>query len=287
MLPGVESGDIKAVHRARVASRRLRELLPLLALEPKTARKLGRRLRKATRQLGGVRELDVLLTLTDELHESGRYSEKAVRRVAADVRGTRDKIRKSFSGGKRPLAELRRVARALAKVERKLRAAEKPRRGGAWTWAIDARISRRAQTLLRAVEKAGSIYLSERLHDVRIALKKLRYAVELGTDAAGAKPDADLKALKRLQTLLGRLHDQQVLVDRVRSVQAALDPPDLVIWHDLDVLIIALDRNCRRLHARYVHDRSQLVDICQRLAARSSGMRGASSGRGGAVRRAG
>jgi CHAD domain-containing protein len=140
---------------------------------------------------------------------------------------------------------------------------------------------------LATVDEAGSMYLSERLHVVRIALKKLRYAVELGSEAAGAKPDGDLNALKRMQTLLGRLHDLQVLVDRVRSVQAALDPPDVVVWHDLDALIIALDRSCRRLHARYIRDRAQLVDICQRLAARNSGTPGASSGRGGAVRRAG
>jgi CHAD domain-containing protein len=287
MLPGVETGETKAIHRARVASRRLRELLPLLQLEPKTARKLGRKLRKATRQLGGVRELDVLLMLTDELHESGRYPEKAVRRVAADVRNTRAKARKGFSEGKRPLAELRRVARALEKVERHLETSDKPPRAGPWTWAVEARISRRAQTLLATVDEAGSMYLSERLHVVRIALKKLRYAVELGSEAAGAKPDGDLNALKRMQTLLGRLHDLQVLVDRVRSVQAALDPPDVVVWHDLDALIIALDRSCRRLHARYIRDRAQLVDICQRLAARNSGTPGASSGRGGAVRRAG
>src|SRR5262245_52825810 len=91
MLPGVEAGDIQAIHRTRVASRRLRELLPLLELEPKTARKLGRRLRRITRQLGSVRELDVLLLLTEELSASGRYSDRAIRRVAANVRETREK----------------------------------------------------------------------------------------------------------------------------------------------------------------------------------------------------
>src|SRR6476661_5046661 len=70
VLAAVEQGDVRALHRARVASRRLRELLPMLQLQPSRARKLSRRLRKVTMRLGAVRELDVLLLLIDELHLS-------------------------------------------------------------------------------------------------------------------------------------------------------------------------------------------------------------------------
>src|SRR3954451_15107242 len=72
LLQGVEDGDVKALHRTRVASRRLREVLPVLQLEPKLADKLGRRLRKVTERLGSVREFDVLLGLVDDLKEVGR-----------------------------------------------------------------------------------------------------------------------------------------------------------------------------------------------------------------------
>ena len=41
----VDDGDARSLHRARIASRRLRELLPLLELQPDRAKKLGRRLR--------------------------------------------------------------------------------------------------------------------------------------------------------------------------------------------------------------------------------------------------
>src|SRR6188508_3387603 len=79
MLHGVEAGDVSAVHHARVATRRLRELLPILQLDRSVAEKLGHRLRRTTRRLGAVRELDVLLLLTEELRESGRHSERALR----------------------------------------------------------------------------------------------------------------------------------------------------------------------------------------------------------------
>src|SRR5262245_3239430 len=110
MLPGLASGDVKAIHRTRVASRRLRELLPLLELDSKATRRLGRRLRRTTRQLGEVRELDVLLMLTEDVAASGRYSERTVRRVAAEVRASRDKVRKAFSG-KKLMADLQRLAK--------------------------------------------------------------------------------------------------------------------------------------------------------------------------------
>src|ERR1051325_6228294 len=71
-LRALERGDIRMLQAARVATRRIRELVPILQLESTTTRKLSRRLRKMTKHLGGVRELDVLLLLIDELHEIGR-----------------------------------------------------------------------------------------------------------------------------------------------------------------------------------------------------------------------
>src|SRR6478609_8405375 len=63
MLQGLEKGDSSALHRTRVATRRLRELLPVLQLDPEAAHKLIRRLRKVTQRLGSVRELDVLMQI--------------------------------------------------------------------------------------------------------------------------------------------------------------------------------------------------------------------------------
>src|ERR1700687_5235330 len=96
-LPGVESGEIGAVHRARVASRRLRELLPILELDQPLVRKLGRRLRKLTRRLGSVRDLDVLTLLIDELRGSSRLPDRALRRVGGAVQKARDEPRGGLS----------------------------------------------------------------------------------------------------------------------------------------------------------------------------------------------
>lgn len=269
-LPGVESHDIRAIHRARVASRRLRELLPILQLNHAATRKLTRRLRKVTRGLGSVREADVLLLLIDELHESGRHHEPALRRVRDAVEQERSRVRHQLPA-KSAVVELKRIARKLEAVAAGLARGDNKSVDGAWRWALDARIVRRAGALKRAIRHAGSLYLAERLHAVRIAAKKLRYAVELRSEAAGGGAALELRTLKRIQELLGRLHDHQVLIDRVREMQASLVPPDITAWRDLDNLMASLDERCRRLHARYVRDRAELVAGCDRLIRASGG----------------
>jgi CHAD domain-containing protein len=278
LLPGVESAEPEAVHRTRVASRRLRELLPVLELETGVAHKLGRRLRKVTRGLGGLREADVLLALTDELEQGGRQGRQALRRVSEQVRSEREHARVRLSG-RAAFVELRRVGRKLERVADQLdQAADSRRSDRAWRWALDARVARRAQMLGAAIGKAGAVYLHERLHDVRIALKKLRYGVELSAEAAGTRQTADLRMLKRTQELLGRLHDLQVLIDRTREVQASLTPPDVASWRQFDALITTLEHECRRLHARFVRGRTDLLALTDRLAGRSSAAAGRRAG---------
>lgn len=266
LVPGVEAGEVPAVHQARVASRRLRELLPVLQLDAAATRKLGRRLRKATRGLGTARELDVLQLLIEELHESGRYRPRVLQHVREDIRTTRADMGKRF----RTLAsDLGRILRKLEAAAAVLEGAEGSRDRG-WRWALDARVARRAVALRKVVDEAGAVYLPERLHAVRIALKKLRYGVELCTEAAGDRTNADLRALKRTQELLGRMHDLQLLIDRVRDAQASLAPTDINTWRDLDALVISLEGSCRQLHARYVRQRAALAAICDRLGGRAA-----------------
>src|SRR5258705_50504 len=93
LLQEVEAGDVRALHRTRVASRRLREVLPVLQLDHDVARKLNRRLRKITSRLGTVREFDVLLSLIDELATTGRYPGTALGQIAAAIGDDRNRVR--------------------------------------------------------------------------------------------------------------------------------------------------------------------------------------------------
>jgi CHAD domain-containing protein len=281
MLPGVAAGEVRAVHQTRVASRRLREILPVLQLDNDTAHKLGRRLRKVTRQLGRVRELDVLLALTEELSQADGVANRALQFVSQDIRKSRERARQRFDE-KDVGTELDRLGHKLKSVAK--RVPDDPGNGHdrSWQWAIDARVARRAATLGDAIDEAGAVYLPERLHGVRVALKKLRYAVELSTESQGLRSHPDLRSLRQGQDLLGRLHDLQVLATRVRKSRAAAAPTDLRLAEELDALQGTLDDTCRRLHARYMKSRESLEAICARLTRTSS-----SAVRPGAARRAG
>src|SRR5262245_32968414 len=145
-LPGIETGDIHAVHRTRVASRRLRELLPVLQLEGKTSSKLSHQVRKVTKRLGGVREADVMLLLIAELHESGRFPESALRLVRDAARTDRAEARAEIPGTS-ALQSYERLVRKLERAARKLEETEDATTHRAWRWALDARVSRRALAL--------------------------------------------------------------------------------------------------------------------------------------------
>lgn len=276
-LHDVDEGDVRAVHRTRVGSRRLRELLPILQLGSATAEKAGRRLRRITRRLGGLRELDVQLAVLDELQSSRPFEQRAIALLRSDIENARDEARRTLRG-KAVAAGAKRVADKLAGVLTDLDGAADHSPERVWRWALDARVARRASALERAIDAAGSVYLPERLHAVRIALKKLRYGAELAAEANGRPDRRTLGSLKRVQRLLGRMHDLQVLINRVRSVQGALTPPDINTWRDLDRLLGSLERSCRRLHAGYMRDRATVIDLCNRLSARHADSRSRKAG---------
>ena len=262
MLHGLAEGDVSALHRTRVATRRLREILPVLQLKPDLVERLGRRLKKVTARLGPVRELDVLAELVDELQESGRHDAQVLRRVTAALSGERREAREHLYA-KLPTGELQRIGGKLEKIAIDLQE-RKPSRE--WRWAVDARVSRRAATVTHALDEAGSLYVPERLHHVRIALKKLRYALEVASESAGGKSTPDITTLKRHQDILGRLHDLQVLMERVRQIQPSLALPDVTMWRRVDALLTTLENDCRRLHAKFMHQQNSVRAICERVS---------------------
>jgi CHAD domain-containing protein len=267
-LPDLEQGDVRALHRARVASRRLRELVPVLQLDHASSKKLSRRLRKLTSHLGAVRELDVLMLGIDEMHEARRVQSGALARVGVAVSKDRDHARRRLFA-QTPIEDIWRLTRKLDRCLAELKLLETSSSRAAarnWKWSVDNRLERRATRLAAAIHDAGAVYIPERLHAVRIALKKLRYAFELSNEVAGVRSDADLRAFKRAQDLLGRMHDLQVLIERVRQEQASLTPPNIAVWRELDTLMLSLEDDCRRLHARYMRARDDLAAIADRLA---------------------
>jgi CHAD domain-containing protein len=248
-LPAAAAGQDRGVHQARVTSRRLREAVPVLAtgLKGSKAGKANRKIRRLTRALGTVRELDVTLALLDELARSPDVSRTAVEDVRARVVAERGSRRKVM------LERLERVdagklGRRLGSVGAALNAAP----GEPWRKALCARLLTRSRRLALAMDAAGQMYAPERLHDVRIAAKKLRYGLELAADSGLKQAAPHLRTIKRAQTMLGKLHDLQVLQAYVADVQAAPPSGRPQSRAALDSLARHIEDRCRHLHGRYV-----------------------------------
>jgi CHAD domain-containing protein len=274
-LDRIHDGDAAVLHHTRVASRRLREVLPLAGLDRNEACDLACRLKRVTRRLGIVRELDVLTLVIRELHGKAPYPPIALREVGAAVAATRAAARERLTTKLAP-EKLKRLTRQLQRAAKSVESATPPRERhrlpGArqtWLWALDARSVSRATTLQSTIQLTSVLYVPEQLHEVRIAVKKLRYAEELRAEARH-RPSRDVAVLRVAQSLLGRLHDLEVLIARVRHVQSRLSASHLMAWHQLKVLVRTLESDCRRLHGRYMRDRTKLLAIAVRIAGRST-----------------
>jgi CHAD domain-containing protein len=250
-LPKAIAGDDTSVHQARVASRRLREAVPVLTegLNGSKRGKANRKIRRLTRALGIVRELDVTLHLLEEMGEKPGVSRPALVDVRAHVVAERER-RREMMGERLATVDADKLAKRLESVRLALM---EPTPGHNWRAVLAARIATRARRLDRAITDAGQIYAPEALHQVRIAAKKLRYAVEIADESGAAPAAAAVRMLKRVQDTLGRLHDLQVLQHHVAAVAAAPRPahreaPDV----GLAALARWIEDECRHLHGRYI-----------------------------------
>jgi CHAD domain-containing protein len=260
-LPSAIAGDDVGVHQARVASRRLREAVPVLADPSRLRKKAEGKVRRVTNALGTVREMDVTVTILDEFARGPGIPRDALEDVRTHVIAERDRRREVMLDRLRKInaAKLTRRLEEVALLSQAIVPAE-------WRRHLSARIEHRAKRLGAAIQAAGQIYAPEQLHAVRIATKKLRYALEVAADARVAPVRPMLATLKRAQDTLGRLHDLQVIEQHVAAVQAL--PPTRRGADDggLDVLAHLLAGECRHLHARYVKQVPALValvDACR------------------------
>jgi CHAD domain-containing protein len=261
-MPAAEAGDVRSVHQARVATRRLREALPVLrvTVDPAAIGRVRRQVRRMTRALGPVRELDVALTHLDELAGRRIVSAGALARVRQTIARERLERRRRMLAAISP-GKIEKLRRRLGLV----RTAPKAIETQATIAEARSQVHRRAERLAFAMERAGSLYLADRLHAVRVAAKKLRYAMEVERELKRSRATARITQLKRVQDLLGLMHDYEILIDRTRQLQADAAGSDRRLSSELDALIRTLEDECRQLHGTYMRRRDSIVRLCQLL----------------------
>ena len=267
-LDGVYDGEITAIHDARVATRRIRELLslvpPLSGSErdtevPDTYREVGR-------ALGKVRDIDVQIGLVRDLERHAPQTAPSLVLIRQDHERDR-------------LAKVRRLIKTLERldVESMLRSTTVRHPAGVrsrlaargWRGHLRQLLVERARTAHARIRHATGVYFPNRAHNARIAIKQLRYAAEIGLETGMADSSAQIKTLRKGQEVLGALHDRQVLEETL----VRYGYRDHVDGEHIALTRQVLEGEVVDLHARYLSRRNDLIGACvevERLALRSA-----------------
>lgn len=214
----------RAVHRLRISSRHaeaaLRFYKPLLSAELATW--FRRHLKRIRRAAGEARDLDVLL---ERIHLDKSFS--SARHLSARLQKQRKSAQKPLRGLQRKLGKsgvLRRKTRKLDRyISRKLSSKKRTTLPDMKSWAMD-QIQPVAADFLSAGE--GRLRTSTDLHKLRIAGKRLRYALSLVAEVFPLRQLSPLtKELRQMQKVLGTLCDHAAAIETWGQLLADVEIP--------------------------------------------------------------
>jgi CHAD domain-containing protein/CYTH domain-containing protein len=223
-----DARDAEALHDFRVGLRRLRSTLR--AYEPYLAGSVGRkdrrRVRRLARATGGARDAEVHIEWLEKRRDPLSKAEKAgarwllarLRDAQADAEeAMRAEVARDFTRERWRLARRLRFFRVEVALDDPA--------GGPLLATV---LGRLALDAVREVEehlaRVRSIADQEEAHEARIAAKRLRYLVEPFQQEAALGPES-VKRMKKLQDVLGEMHDAEVLLATVREALEELGDP--------------------------------------------------------------
>lgn len=254
-----------SIHQARVGSRRMKAALELLEPQLKTShlRPLAKAGKKLRRQLGPLRDLDVMIDHLAEF-KGGDKIAPAVVWLGKQLENDRDEARKSVRDGDSPqkmIAKLSAwwlVRHDLPKIE--------PAVPELLRDSLKHQLDHFSQLAERVcVTDADAEAPSSDPHAMRIAGKQLRYTLELAEASGAVVPKDLLKTFKKLQDFLGTWHDYVVLAEQslISSVAAELtlhDPPmQRVVLNLADVLLQRAQKELSRFCDFWQHEREEVT----------------------------
>src|SRR5262245_15893101 len=242
---GVRDGDPESIHQARVATRRARAALQIVDGRQTDRFELCRRL---GRMLGKVREVDiteeVFRTLSTRVPPATHAIAEAHRIAERDQERERRRLVKALDDLKlRPLVNLRERSPMTIAFWKD------------WRGRLLAETLACEQALLDAIDRAPAVYMPNRVHRVRIATKKLRYALEVSTSTGIRVDTRVLRDLRKTQDLLGRVHDLDVARRILQHLNGGAGGSTAA---EVAIVDAVLGAECSALHDRYLARRERL-----------------------------
>jgi CHAD domain-containing protein len=211
--------DVERVHDVRVATRRLRAALAAVAplLRRGAEQRARARVQALGRTLGPRRAADVsqawvsaARAATEDADEQA-VLDRLFGLLALRRQRTTERLHAYF-----PVQVL--IEDGLVVLEAAVHSSPD---GPRLDVGIDAELRGRVREVTRHLPSMGTPHDDEGHHELRIALKRLRYTCELAQQAwPGRVPDGVLPGLKAMQGALGQLHDRVdviVLLDTPRA----------------------------------------------------------------------
>lgn len=202
-----------AIHDMRVALRRLRTALRDFArvIDNRQVRRIRNDLRRLARRLGVVRDADVAFIALNALEKDAPNENvsEGIREIAEYIEKRREHAHERFraSLASIDLDEIkRRLDEHISSAVRQRRLFAPAGVAPLGRSAIVARLNELHGLGPAVFDPTDSL----RLHEVRIAVKRLRYSIELFAASFDGRLDETPRELAKMQTLLGELHDCDV-----------------------------------------------------------------------------
>ena len=216
--------DPEGVHSMRVASRRLRSVLRDFMPYVHKRRLAGsiKQLKKVADALGSVRDHDVALLALEELKTQAPAELSASLNQFIEIRASvREQARQELTAAIET-DELKRVeTRFVAAVDEAIAVANRPKKHAhdkpplAFAAMSRTIILDRLKEFEKRSEGLFRPFDVDALHDMRIAVKRLRYALELFSKCWPRVVGAQARRAARIQGALGDLHDCDVWIESV------------------------------------------------------------------------
>jgi len=280
--------DPEGVHDMRVASRRLRSALRDFAPHLRKTKMAAstKQLKEIADKLGVVRDLDVAIIALEKLQKKAKPEisaglQRLIDERKATLHPARVELVQALNYEK--LSALKRNFRIAVEAAVVPQVATTPPASGTIRKSVPSYKVYARSTLLKLLKEletlSPSIFEPQKvkpLHEMRIAAKRLRYAMELFAGCWGNQLEIFSHQVAQMQTSLGELHDCDLWIEhfgkrlsafkkRARSEQATShDERDAMIW---------LLSHFSRLRTKHFRDALQRwneweeKDFCNRLTA--------------------
>lgn len=228
----LDFSNIDGVHAMRVATRRLRSALHDFAplVKKPFSKKLRKDIKRLAGVLGGVRDQDVAIVALEKL--SGKAEDESIKAGLATFIKERNIVRDS---ARLDLTEAVAISKITVLQDKfataidKLAARKSSKKNVSFSEAGRAAVTDGLRELIDTATSLYHPFQFKELHKMRIAAKRLRYAVELFTACWGEAIAPFAGEIAEMQGYLGEAHDCDVWIKSLseRLASAEKDPaPD-------------------------------------------------------------